>query len=226
MQNPTLHTIGNQSFWLSPERSIFWEEENTVIIADLHLGKTGHFRREGIAIPQSVYKADLQRLMATVYFYKADRLIIAGDFTHSATNQEMDHFLRWRNDFSMLHIDLVLGNHDILEKKWYKEASIQVHAKELLINGFCFRHQSNEKTSDEKISGKNNTAYSFTGHVHPGVLLKGPAKQTLKFPCFYFTKENCILPAFSRFTGTYKVVRKENETVYAIVEKELVKIPA
>ncbi|MFI5157122.1 MAG: metallophosphoesterase, partial [Chitinophagales bacterium] len=78
MQNPVLHTILNNSFWVSPERCLYWEQENTLIVADLHLGKTGHFRKEGIAVPQSVYKADLQRLISQLYLFKAERLIIVG----------------------------------------------------------------------------------------------------------------------------------------------------
>ena len=64
MQNPVRHILRNNTFWVSPERSLFWEEENTLIIADMHLGKSGHFRKAGIAVPQSIYKADLQRLMS------------------------------------------------------------------------------------------------------------------------------------------------------------------
>lgn len=223
MQNPLPHIIHLNTFWVSPERSLFWEEENTLIIADLHLGKSGHFRKAGIGIPQNIYKADLQRLLAILYFYKAERLIIVGDFTHSIMNKEMDLFLRWRKDFSLLRIDLVKGNHDILEDSWYKEAGIIVHERELFVNDFCFRHKSKRNKKDEP---KRLPAYTFTGHVHPGITLKGQGRQSLRLPCFYFTREHCILPAFSRFTGTYKVTRKEGETVYAIAENELIRIPS
>lgn len=221
MQNPVPHIIRQNIFWVSPERSLFWEEQNTVIIADLHLGKTGHFRKAGIAVPQSIYKADLQRLLSIIYLYKAERLIIVGDFSHSSANKEMDLFLRWRKDFASLSIDLVKGNHDILSDSWYKEADIAVYEKELRINDFCFRHGDKVHKPKENIPV---SGYTFNGHLHPGITLKGQGRQSLRFPCFYFRKENCILPAFSRFTGTYKVVRKENETVYAIVNNELISI--
>lgn len=221
MQNPIPHTIYNNTFWVSPERCLFWEEESTLIVADLHLGKSGHFRKSGIAVPQSIYKADLQRLIAQLYFYKADRLIIAGDFTHSTENKELDLFKRWRKDFSLLHIDLVKGNHDILEDSWYTEANIVLHVHELIINDFCFRHEEKRYKKDEP---KTDAAYTFTGHVHPGINIKGKGKQSLRFPCFYFTPVHCILPAFSRFTGTYNVEPKEGETVYAIVENQLVQV--
>jgi len=220
MQQPIPHIINGNTFWLSPERSMYWEEENTLIIADMHLGKSGHFRKAGIAIPQSIYKADLQRLMAQLYLYKADKLIIVGDFTHSTVNKELDLFLRWRKDFSLLQIDLVKGNHDILEDGWYKEADIQQHEWELLINGFCFRHED-KRYKRKEIPG---VKYTFTGHVHPGITIKGQGRQSLKFPCFYFTKKYCVLPAFSRFTGTYKVAPLKGEIVYAITNDELIQI--
>ncbi len=220
MQNPFPHILHYNTFWVSSERCLWWEEENTLIIADIHLGKIGHFRKAGIPIPQNVYVADLQRLMAQLYFFKAERLIIVGDFTHSSNNRELEHFLKWRKDFSLLHIDLVRGNHDILNDSWYKEAAIHFHPWELIINGFRFRHE------DKRIKRKDapEIVYTFTGHIHPGVTVSGRGRQALRFPCFYFTDEHCVLPAFSRFTGTYKVKRNINETVYAVADNQLMNI--
>jgi DNA ligase-associated metallophosphoesterase len=216
--NPIPHILHSNTFWLSPERCMFWEEENTLIVADLHLGKSGHFRRSGIAVPQNVYKADLQRLIASLYFYKAERLIIVGDMTHSSHNKELDLFVKWRNDFSSLHIDLVKGNHDILEDQWYDEAKIQLHEWEYEVKGFLLRHEHKKRpVTDPPV------LYTFTGHVHPGVILRGAGRQSLRFPCFYFGEENCILPAFSKFTGTYTVKPEKGEVVYALTGEGIIK---
>ena len=222
MQNPVPHIIRNNTFWVSPERSLFWEEKNTLIIADMHLGKAGHFRKAGIAIPQSIYKADLQRLIAQLYLYKADRLIIAGDLTHSTANKELDLFIKWRKDFSSLHIDLVKGNHDILEDNWYAEAAITISHWKLLEPPFIFLH---DLKADKKLTAEEKELYRFTGHVHPGITMKGPGKQTLKFPCFYFTNEYCVLPAFSRFTGTFNVKPAKGEVAFAIVDNSIMRLP-
>jgi uncharacterized protein len=215
MDNPLLHTIRENSFWVSPERCLFWEDRNTLIVADMHLGKTGHFRKSGIAVPQSVYKADLQRLISQLYFFKSDRLIFVGDLSHSTMNKELDLFLKWRKDFSLLHIDLVKGNHDILKSDWYQAASINVIPEQLNDGEFCFRHDGKEC---------GNKYYTFSGHIHPGISLRGKALQSLRFPCFYFGKHQCILPAFSRFTGTYKVEPAKGEKVIAIVENHLMQV--
>ncbi len=215
MQNPISHIVRDNTLWLSPERSLFWEEENTLIIADMHLGKTGHFRKAGIAIPQSIYKADLQRLMSQLYLFKVDRLIIAGDFTHSVANKELDLFLKWRKDFSLLQIDLVKGNHDILDDSWYKEAAITISDKKLAAGPFLFIH---DLKIHQKLTEAEKELYAFTGHMHPAITIKGQGRQSLQFPCFYFAKEYCVLPAFSRFTGSFKVKPEKEEKVFAVVE--------
>lgn len=222
MQNPVPHIIRNNTFWVSPERCLLWEEENTLIVADLHLGKSGHFRKSGIGIPQSIYKADLQRLMAQLYLYKVDRLIIAGDLTHSTANKELDLFLKWRKDFSLLHIDLVKGNHDILADSWYEEAAIKVSTWKMKTGPFIFLH---DLKAEKDLTEEERGLYRFTGHLHPAINIKGKGKQSLKFPCFYFTKEYCILPAFSRFTAGFKVNPEKNETVFAIVEDGIMQLP-
>lgn len=222
MQNPVPHIIHNNTFWVSPERSLYWEEQNTLIIADMHLGKTGHFRKSGIAVPQGIYKADLQRLMSQLYLYKADRLIIAGDLTHSTANKELDLFIKWRKDFSLLHIDLVKGNHDILADNWYADANIKIHSWKLAESPCIFLH---DIKAEKQLTEEEKKLYRFTGHLHPGITIKGQGKQTLKFPCFYFTKKYCVLPAFSRFTGTFKVRPAKGETVFALVENSIIQLP-
>lgn len=222
MQNPVPYIIRNNTFWVSPERSLFWEEENTLIIADMHLGKSGHFRKEGIAVPQSIYKADLQRLMSQLYLFKVDRLVIAGDLSHSTANKELDLFLKWRKDFSLLQIDLIKGNHDILDDSWYKEANINISTNKLTAGDFIFIHDLKQQ---EKLTEEEKKLYSFSGHMHPGILLKGQGRQSLRFPCFYFAKEFCILPAFSRFTGTFTVKPEKGETVFALVENAIIQLP-
>ena len=178
MQAPVQHQIFGQTFWLSAQRCVFWEEQKALIISDLHLGKTGHFRKAGIAVPPSVYKEDLQRLLNLVLYYKPERLIVVGDLFHSVANKELELFQRWRADFEHLKITLVKGNHDILKKEWYAACSIEVVDETLTIDGFSFTHDQCD--ADAK-------TYSFCGHIHPGVVLNGLGKQTLRFPCFYFT---------------------------------------
>lgn len=215
MQAPVLHKIHHQKLWLSAQRSIFWEEEKALIVSDLHFGKTGHFRKSGIAVPQTVYKEDLQRLIDLLNYFKPSQLIVVGDFFHSHANTELDWFKKWRDDFLFLKVLLVKGNHDILKDKWYEESDIEIFEKELKINSFLFTH---DKCEDQE------ALFTFCGHIHPGIIINGLGKQSLRFPCFYFAKNHCILPAFSKFTGAVGLETSSAKSIYAIVENKLMQV--
>jgi DNA ligase-associated metallophosphoesterase len=213
--------LKNEEFWLLQERAVYWPEKKMIIVADVHLGKTGHFRKSGIAVPQQVFKEDIQRLVTLLQMYKPERLIIVGDLVHSKQNKELDLFIKWRNDFSLLNIELVKGNHDILQNNWYNTASIKLHTELLQIEKFAFIHDG---TDIAKHTSINSDVYFFTGHVHPCVSIRGSSRQSLCFPCYYFSSSYSILPAFSHFTGSAVIEPKRSDTVIAIVNKELIKI--
>jgi DNA ligase-associated metallophosphoesterase len=211
-------TLHEQTLWLSPDRCIYWEEQKSLIVSDLHFGKTGHFRKSGIAIPQTVYQEDMQRLLAQIQFYKPAQLLVVGDLFHSVLNKELDLFKKWRSDFSNLHIQLVKGNHDILKKEWYSEANIAVSDLHYHLGNFCFVHDIAEACARTE-----NIYYYFSGHIHPCVLLKGLAKQKVSLPCYYFTKSFAVIPAFSKFTGTALIDRKAADNVFAIIPSNAAK---
>ncbi|MES1224190.1 MAG: ligase-associated DNA damage response endonuclease PdeM, partial [Bacteroidota bacterium] len=211
--------------WLSPERSVFWENEKGLIVSDLHFGKTGHFRKSGIAVPQHVYKEDLQRLVAQIQYFQPKQLIIVGDFFHSDINKELELFRKWRENFSGIDIHLIKGNHDILHNDLYDQCGIQLCDERKSICGFTFIHDISVvsyRASDDPRPMTDN--YFFSGHIHPGIRMNGAGKQSLCLPCFYFGKEYAVLPAFSHFTGVAVIEPKRNENVFAIVGKKLVQL--
>jgi DNA ligase-associated metallophosphoesterase len=210
-------SILNNSFLLSAGRCIFWEEEKALILSDLHFGKTGHFRKNGIAVPQTIFKEDIQRLITQVQYFKAEQLIIVGDLFHSHANKEMDLFLKWRNDFPQLNIQLIIGNHDILPADWYAGANINCIKQQLQTGPFIFTH-------DKAACSSTKDCYIFSGHIHPAVAIYGNAKQSLKFPCFYFTKTYGVLPAFGRFTGTHTIDPKKGDMVFALAQNKIIQL--
>jgi len=216
------HIINGEHFILSAERTLFWEDKRILIVADLHAGKTGHFRKSGINIPQSVYKDDLHRLLAQVLFFKAEKLVIVGDLTHSIANRELDLFRKWRKDFSALEVHLAKGNHDILDNTWYEEADITVHNDPLIIDRFAFIHDITDSEEMPATAGAPGVQFIFSGHVHPIICIRGKGRQSLAFPCFYFNSQYCIMPAFSRFTGGYKIDPEKGDKVFAIAEREII----
>lgn len=213
MEAPVSYRIFGQQCWLSGQRAVFWEEAQSLIASDLHFGKTGHFRKAGIPVPQKVFQEDLQRLVSLLQYFRPKQLLVVGDFFHSAANTELDWFRKWRDEFSALDITLVRGNHDILHDKWYKEAGITVKEDAYQQGSFLFIHEHCETRPD---------VFTFCGHLHPGVIINGDGRQTLRFPCFYFGTNHCILPAFSRFTGMAAMDLSDAEQVFAVVNQSLI----
>jgi DNA ligase-associated metallophosphoesterase len=214
-----------QQLWLSCDRTLYWEEEKALIVSDLHFGKTGHFRKSGIPVPQRVYKEDLQRLVTQIQHFRPKQLIIVGDMFHSRANRELELFLKWRDDLADLEILLVRGNHDILEESWYRNAGIRLIPASLSVNRFHFVHDIRDLR--EASSGSQAPAdpvYFFSGHIHPGIRIQGMGRQSLCFPCFYFGREYAVLPAFSRFTGIAVISPEAEEQVFAIVKNTLVRL--
>jgi len=221
------HIWQGQTFWLHPNRLMYWEEQNILIGSDLHLGKTGHFRKAGIAMPQQVYKEDLQRLFAAIQHFSPKQLLIVGDLFHSEANKELDWFIRWRNDFPAIDFHLVKGNHDILQKEWYQKNGLAVSGA-LQVGGLRFLHDPAEVPHKKKLPTSELATNdcpeldakmerpTVSGHLHPGISISGGGRQTLRFPCFYFTEMQCILPAFSLFTGLCSIKQKKGEAVFAI----------
>ena len=176
MQSPVSHKILDQQFWLTTDRTMFWEEEKALVLSDLHFGKTGHFRKSGIAVPASVYKEDLQRLIVQIQYFQPKELIIVGDMFHSRVNKELELFLKWRSDLSGLNIRLIRGNHDILEEGWYASAGIQLCRQTHSMRHFHFIHDISDQLNSKEGFIKNKSgesSYFFSGHIHPGIRIEG-----------------------------------------------------
>ena len=120
-------TILEQSFELMPERAVHWLNESTLIVTDLHLGKSGHFRKSGIAAPHQINQTNIKRLDSLVNELKPDRLLILGDLFHSDVNREWFQFEDWRANYPQLNVVLVAGNHDSLHDSFYEKANLDVY---------------------------------------------------------------------------------------------------
>lgn len=207
--------IRDQQLWLSHHRCIFWEEKKILIVSDTHFGKTGHFRKEGIGLPQGIYNDDLKRFVDIIQYFKPERIIIVGDLFHSTHNKEIEQFDKLRKEEIDVPMFLVKGNHDILSNKIYKQMNIAYCESVLELSPFAFTH-------DIETIKKNEALYYFTGHVHPGVRINSKAKQSVQLPCFYFKDRFSLLPAFSMFTGTAKIKSARKDAIFMISKNSLI----
>nr|WP_068890488.1 ligase-associated DNA damage response endonuclease PdeM [Pedobacter panaciterrae] len=210
----TIDCKGEQ-FILSNKRAIYWHARKMLIISDLHIGKSAHFRKSGIQVPDLINQTDLQRLTGLMSEFNPETLLVTGDMFHNNINSDANAFTHWRKSYADLKVVLIKGNHDNLKNGDYEALDIEVHQKELLIAPFRFIHDK---------PGDVDEYYNISGHIHPGVIIYGKAKQRLKFPCFYFGKHCAILPAFSVFTGLKILDAEEDDCFYAITPDKVVKV--
>ncbi|MEQ8239830.1 MAG: ligase-associated DNA damage response endonuclease PdeM, partial [Cyclobacteriaceae bacterium] len=191
-----------------------WQKEKLLIVSDIHLGKAGHFRKHGLAIPQKVHLADLNRLSQLIFEYNPAEVYFLGDLFHSDLNAEWAMFEDWLDDFSTIKFTLILGNHDVLDSAIYEKSPLHV-VHEAIRPPFSFTH--------EKFI---SSYYNLSGHIHPGVRLQGVARQGLSLPCFYFSASFGILPAFGDFTGIAKIATGKNDILFVIAEGQIIEIVA
>ena len=204
--------IKGEVFILDPSGAVFWEGENTLLLADIHLGKVAHFRKNGIAVPRKAEGAFYKKIAALFQTYSVDRLLFLGDLFHSFQNNEWLLFSAWVKQQKAKMI-LIEGNHDVIPAKEFEQLGIEV-VEHLTEGGFFFSHFPTEKTSH----------FVFCGHLHPGVKLKGNGLQQMKIPCFFTSPYQMILPAFGAFTGLHILSPKIGDQVYVTTGKEVMEI--
>ena len=57
------------------------------------------------------------------------------------------------------------------------------------------------------------------GHLHPVVVVPGIAR---RFPCFWSRDATTVLPAFSEFTGGWRIKPAPNDQIVACVDGDAV----
>jgi len=203
-------SVVNESLILTNQRALFWERHKTLVLSDLHIGKTAHFRKHGIPIPDDIMHKDLDRLKELILHFHPVQLLIVGDLFHAEANSNMPHFQNWREQFSEIEMLLIKGNHDRLPQQWLTQLGLQTE-HELFMDPFLFVHDPSESPG---------VAFTISGHIHPGVFVKGKGRQRIKLPCFALHKQGLILPAFSQFTGLNSRYARGETTYYAFTGKE------
>lgn len=206
----------HQHLWLLPQKAIYWQKRKTLLIADLHIGKSGHFRKNGIPVPQQVNSGNFDMLDSLVKQIDVEHIIFLGDLFHSDLNEEWNQLKNWRQKYPQTEVTLVIGNHDILGKNQYHASHISVF-KRLKIDPFYLVHDI--ETAPEEI--KNSSLYLLGGHIHPALKLRGKGRQYMKFPCFYFGENAGILPAFGQFTGTAVIHPTKTDRTYIVVNNQI-----
>lgn len=194
---------------------MYWKKKKILLLADAHLSKETHFRKNGIAVPAGILASEMEKLDMLIDTFNPHSLLFLGDLFHSDMNRGMHEFSAWRSRQKNLDILLVRGNHDILPDQWYGANGIELYEDFLQLDDFIFSHQRKAVFDGE---------YNVSGHVHPCVVMHGAARQSLRLPCFVFGRTHGLLPAFGKFTGTKSVLPDRSERIYAIADNEILNL--
>ena len=67
-----------------PSGALYWPEQSTLVVSDLHFEKGSAYARRGIFLPPYDTRATLKALAAAAAYYKPKRVISLGDSFHDA----------------------------------------------------------------------------------------------------------------------------------------------
>ena len=211
-------TLGYTPVTLLAAHAAFLEKSSTLVVADIHLGKSATFRSRGIPVPEGDSQADLETLSRLILETKPARLVIAGDLVHAKdgmSSHVLDVFREWLEGIR-IPVILTEGNHDRTARLFEHPLPIET-VPSFEIDGLRITHDPAELPADQP---------GIAGHLHPGIRLPESPRRSLHSPFFFLRHpHHLILPAFSKFTGLHIMKPKKKDGIYIPIRDKVVRIP-
>ncbi|MCL4219804.1 MAG: ligase-associated DNA damage response endonuclease PdeM [Phycisphaerales bacterium] len=168
--------------------------DGTLLVADLHLGKSESMRAAGAPMCDGDAAEQLDRIDRLVALTGVECVVVLGDLLHAAaglTERLIESVANWRRSHRW-DMRVVRGNHDCVLDGVAEAWSLRVLQPGTVEDGLELVHDPFEAS---------RTRPWVAGHVHPAVRIGGAAN-SIKLPCFHLVGGlGLILPAFSLFTG-------------------------
>ncbi len=196
------------------QRMLFWPEQRTLFVADVHLGKAASFRAAGVPLPSGHSGVDLDRITTLLTAHEATRLVILGDMVHTRASytQALDrHFRAFRASHRDVDVVLVRGNHDRHAGDAPTEWQLRIVSEPYLLGPFACCHEPGMA---------NGTGYELAGHLHPALRLQ-TGREGVTLPCFWQHASGIVLPAFGSLTGNFTLRLKPAEGAVVIAGQHL-----
>lgn len=185
-------TLSGEALTARASGALYWQARETLVVSDLHLGRTERIAREGGQIIPPYENTDtLGRLEDEIRALHPKTVICLGDSfddlaaTQSLSEIETEWITRLQAGKEWIWVE---GNHD--------PAPLDLggaHRETLHLGSLVFRHIA-EMSSVGEISG----------HYHPKVTIPTRGRGVSR-ACFIFDNDRLILPAFGTYTGGMKV---------------------
>ena len=221
--------FGDTLLRLNSDGSAFIPEHNTLLIADVHLGKSGVFRKAGIPAPQGLHEKNIRQLTRVFEMHPGSTVVFLGDVFHGLQNNETQSLQFLLNAHPQHTFILVKGNHDFDLPEW-KQLNV---VDEWTIGTLLCLHEPpgsdfdtdipfTRTAAQQRFPGLAKDVFLVCGHLHPGVALRGKGRSRARIKAFYSNQWLCVLPAFGTFTGQHPL--KVPGTYYGIVDGTIVKL--
>lgn len=206
-------TLAGESMQLLGMRALYWPARQTLMIADLHLGKADVFRRAGIGLPSGGTGEDIARLSRLIGTRTVGTLYILGDVLHGPAHRAAWYrqWQAWREQHADLRIGALTGNHDRVLPK--ADLGLELLGAQLSDGPFLLRHDPQPHPAQ----------HVLCGHLHPLARLPGMQR---RWPAFWLRERLTVLPAFSQFTAGIAPVLQAGEQLVACVEDDAIALPA
>ena len=220
--------FGGEPLQALGDRALYWPARNRLLVADLHLGKGDVFRRAGIAVPRGGTAQDLARLDALLAATGARELWVLGDLVHGPVPDAawLADWQAWRDRQAELRVTVVAGNHDrALAGAAPASALLGVELLPAVLRDgpFVLRHDPArgdvEVGTGDGGNGDAGNGLVLCGHLHPVFALPGMAR---RWPGFWHRPGVLVLPAFSAFTGGWRVALAPGERALLCVDGGIV----
>ena len=209
-------TLQQVDLYLLADRALFIPHDELLVISDWHLGKLGHFRKEGLFVPPMQLEQEFNRLAMLIEETKCKKVVFLGDLFHSEHNYEWDHLVLFLRKFAHITFYLTTGNHDILAEKHIAASPIQQVRQYALPEGIVLSH--------EPIKNLDSGYYNVVGHIHPGCEIKAKGRQRFKMPCFVLEGQRLTMPAFGLWTGLYLIPKTEDNRIFAVLNNTVAEL--
>lgn len=207
--------LANAIAEMRADGSLFFPEQQLLVISDLHLGKDASFRAAGIPVPTGINNQLLVQIGEAIATTQCDHLVFLGDLIHnrdSLTDSLINQFADWRASHRDLKITLVRGNHDRHVAEFPKPWQLET----------CHLHQVNgiNLVHDPASGASLGNQFFICGHLHP-VVTVGSKADRMRFRCFAQYQNHLVMPAFGAFKGGLKLSSRNMAACFAISDNQI-----